>query len=317
MQTNLSTSVRPGRRTDTLSKFKKRILKNWHLYLFILPTLTYFIVFHYTPIYGVQIAFKNFNPAMGILGSPWAGLMHFERFFNSPMFEQIIFNTLLLSLYELALFPIPILFALSLNELSNGFFKKSVQMITYAPHFISVVVTVGMIVALLHPSTGIVNRLIELLGGERVHFLTEPGWFKSVFVLSGTWQQLGWNSIIYIAALSSINPELHEAATIDGATRLQRVFYINIPGIAPTIIILFILSIGSFMTIGFEKVYLLQNQLNQESSEVIQTYVYKSGLLQAQYSFSAAVGLFNSLINLTLLITVNTIAKRISGTSLW
>lgn len=179
------------------------------------------------------------------------------------------------------------------------------------------VVVAGIIVSLVHPATGIVNKGIVLLGGEPISFMTEPAWFKSIYVWSGTWQQLGWNSIIYIAALSAINPELHEAATIDGATRVQRIWNINLPGIMPTVIILLILSIGNFMSIGFEKVYLLQNQLNMESSEVIQTYVYRSGLLQAQYSFSAAVGLFNSVINLILLVTINSIARKVSQTSLW
>ncbi|MFI2857748.1 ABC transporter permease [Paenibacillus sp. JSM ZJ436] len=297
--------------------WKKQLKRNWHLYLFVLPTLIYFIVFNYLPMYGLQIAFKNFYPSQGILGSEWVGFDHFERFFNSPSFWTIIKNTLSISLYELILFPLPILFALAINELRNGTFKKSVQIITYAPHFISVVVVAGIIVSLVHPATGIVNKGIVLLGGEPISFMTEPAWFKSIYVWSGTWQQLGWNSIIYIAALSAINPELHEAATIDGATRVQRIWSINLPGIMPTVIILLILSIGNFMSIGFEKVYLLQNQLNMESSEVIQTYVYRSGLLQAQYSFSAAVGLFNSVINLILLVTINSIARKVSQTSLW
>ncbi|MCR2802715.1 ABC transporter permease [Paenibacillus soyae] len=300
-----------------LQTWKKQIKRNWHLYLFILPTLSYFIIFNYLPMYGLQIAFKNFYPSQGIFGSEWIGFEHFERFFNSPSFWTIIQNTITISLYELALFPLPILFALAINELRNGMFKKSVQIITYAPHFISVVVVAGIIVSLVHPTTGIINKGIVLLGGEPISFMTEPAWFKSIYVWSGTWQQLGWNSIIYIAALSAINPELHEAATIDGATRVQRIWNINLPGIMPTVIILLILSIGSFMSIGFEKVYLLQNQLNMDSSEVIQTYVYRSGLLQAQYSFSAAVGLFNSVINLLLLVTINSIARKVSQTSLW
>ncbi|MEK3883264.1 ABC transporter permease subunit [Paenibacillus sp. PL2-23] len=300
-----------------LQTWKKQIKRNWHLYLFILPTLAYFIIFNYLPMYGLQIAFKNFYPSQGIFGSEWIGFEHFDRFFNSPSFWTIIQNTISISLYELALFPLPILFALAINELRNGMFKKSVQIITYAPHFISVVVVAGIIVSLVHPTTGIINKGIVLLGGEPISFMTEPAWFKSIYVWSGTWQQLGWNSIIYIAALSAINPELHEAATIDGATRVQRIWNINLPGIMPTVIILLILSIGSFMSIGFEKVYLLQNQLNMDSSEVIQTYVYRSGLLQAQYSFSAAVGLFNSVINLLLLVSINSIARRVSQTSLW
>lgn len=293
------------------------IARNWELYLFVLPAVIYFLVFHFYPMYGVQIAFKEYVATKGIWGSPWVGFEHFRRFFNAYFFWDLIRNTLLINIYQLALFPVSIVVALSINELRNGFFKSSVQTITYAPHFISVVVMAGMIIALLNPVTGIVNVIIQKLGGQPIGFLTEPGWFKTVFVLSGEWQNLGWGAIIYLAALAGIDPQLHEAAKVDGATRLQRIWHINLPGIRPTIIILLILSMGSFMTIGFEKIYLLQNPLNMESSDVIQTYVYRSGLLQAQYSYSAAVGLFNSLINFALLISFNQIARRTGETSLW
>ncbi len=295
----------------------RMIARNWELYLFVLPALIYFLVFHFYPMYGVQIAFKDYVATKGIWGSPWVGFEHFRRFFNAYFFWDLIRNTLLINIYQLALFPVSIVVALSINELRNGFFKSSVQTITYAPHFISVVVMAGMIIALLNPVTGVVNVIIQKLGGQPIGFLTEPGWFKTVFVLSGEWQNLGWGAIIYLAALAGIDPQLHEAAKVDGATRLQRIWHINLPGIRPTIIILLILSMGSFMTIGFEKIYLLQNPLNMESSDVIQTYVYRSGLLQAQYSYSAAVGLFNSLINFALLISFNQIARRTGETSLW
>ncbi len=296
--------------------FLSSVRKRWQLYLFLLPTLTYFIVFHYVPMYGLQIAFKRYLASKGIWGSPWLGFEHFDRFFHSYYFWTLIKNTLLINVYQLALFPISIIIALSLNELKNGKFKSGVQTITYAPHFISTVVMVGMIITFLDPRTGIVNRLIETMGFEAISFMIEPGWFKSIFVLSGEWQNLGWGAIIYLAALAGINPELYDAAKVDGASRLQRIRYINIPGIMPTIMIMLILSMGNMMAVGFEKIYLLQNELNMESSDVIQTYVYRSGLLQAQYSYSAAIGLFNNVINFIILVVFNRLARR-TGNSLW
>ncbi len=306
--------VMPGSR---FSRIRKNFLKSWQLYTFLLPALTFFIIFHYIPMYGVQIAFKDFFATMGINGSPWVGFEHFERFFNSYYFWRLLKNTLIISLYQLCLFPLPVIFALMLNELRNGAFKKWTQTLTYAPHFISVVVVVGMIIAFLDPTTGIVNHLIEKLGGSSVQFLTSPDWFRHIYVWSGEWQGLGWGSIIYLAALAGVNPELLEAAKVDGATRLQRIIHINIPAILPTIVILFILNIGKFMSVGFEKVLLLQNSLNSETSDIIQTFVYETGLLEGQYSFAAAVSLFDSVINIILLVTVNQIAKKVSDNSLW
>lgn len=296
---------------------KKQLSKNWQLYVFLLPVLIFFFIFNYIPMYGVQIAFKDFIAVEGIWGSPWVGFEHFTRFFESYYFWRLLRNTLSLSIYELALFPLPIILALSLNELDNGKFKKWSQTITYAPHFISVVVLIGMVVIFLDPVSGLFNRVIEFFGGEAIHFLTSPRWFRHVYVWSGIWQSLGWSSIIYIAALSGINPELHEAATVDGATRLQRIRYINIPGILPTIVIMLILRIGSFMSVGFEKVLLLQNSLNASTSTVIQTFVYETGLLGGQYSFAAAVGLFDSIINITLLVIFNYLARKTTDNSLW
>ncbi|MCU6709123.1 ABC transporter permease subunit [Paenibacillus sp. J5C_2022] len=296
--------------------FVSRLKRTWPLYVLVLPAIVHFVIFQYVPMYGVQIAFKNYYVTKGIWGSEWIGFDHFERFFQSFYFWRLIRNTLLISLYQLALFPVSIIVALSLNELVNGWYKKTVQTVTYAPHFISVVVMNGMLIAFLSPSTGIINKFIEWLGFEAVSFMTEPVWFKSIFVLSGEWQNLGWGAIIYLAALVGINPELHEAARVDGATRLQRIWHINIPGIMPTIVILLILNVGNFMTIGFERIYLLQNSLNMEASDIIQTYVYRSGLLEGQYSFSSAVGLFNSVINLILLLSVNHIARKLNSTSL-
>lgn len=266
--------------------------------------------------YGVQIAFKNFIATKGIWGSDWVGFKHFERFFNSYYFERVIKNTLIINVYQLALFPISIIVALSLNELKTGRFKKVAQTITYAPHFISTVVFVGMIIAFLNPLTGVVNLFIQWLGFEPINFMASEGWFKTIYVFSGEWQNLGWGAIIYLAALAGIDPQLHEAAQVDGASRLKRIWHINLPGILPTIIILLILNMGNFMSIGFEKVLLMQNDLNLTSSEVIQTYVYKSGIQNAQYSYSTAIGLFNSLINFIILIVFNRLARK-TGTSLW
>ncbi|HHY09632.1 MAG TPA: sugar ABC transporter permease [Firmicutes bacterium] len=266
--------------------------------------------------YGLQIAFKNFRAVDGIWGSKWVGLRHFQRFFNSYYFWDLIRNTLLINLYGLALFPLSIIVALSLNELKNGFFKKMAQTITYAPHFISTVVIVGMIIAFLDPAKGIVNNFLKMIGLGPVRFMTEPGWFKSIYVWSGQWQNLGWSAIIYLAALAGVDPQLHEAAKIDGATRLQRIWHINIPSILPTVIILLILSMGSMFSIGFEKILLMQNPLNLESSQVIQTYVYEAGLLHGQYAYSTAIGFFNSVVNLVILLFFNRLARR-TGTSLW
>lgn len=290
---------------------------NWRLYVLIAPAIIYFIIFHYVPMYGVQIAFKDFYASEGIWGSPWVKFEHFERFFNSYYFWRLLRNTLILSLYQLLLFPLPIILALSIHELKNGAFKKWTQTLTYAPHFISVVVVVGMLVIFLDPETGFINRIITMFGGDPIPFLTSPKWFRHVFVWSGVWQTLGWSSIIYLAALAGVSPELHEAAKVDGATRMQRIWHINIPGILPTIVVLFILNIGSFMTVGFEKVLLMQNSLNASTSDVIQTFVYQTGLLEGQYSFAAAIGLFDSVINIGLLVLFNYVARKVSDNSLW
>jgi len=295
-----------------------QVRKNWQLYVLFAPVLIYFIVFHYVPMYGVQIAFKDFMANKGIMGSPWAGFKHFERFFDSFYFWRIIKNTMGIGLYELAVgFPIPIILALMINEARSGRFRRFVQTVTYAPHFLSTVVVVGMIMMFLSPVSGLVNFIITSFGGEPIAFMTEPSWFKSIYVWSGVWQGMGWSSIIYLAALAGIDPQLHEAAKVDGAGWLRRIWHINLPGIAPTMTILLILNIGSVLGVGFEKIFLMQNSLNMEASDVIATNVYRSGILGAQYSFSAAVGLFNSIVNFILLITVNRIARKVSENSLW
>lgn len=306
------------RNTIGESSLGRKMLKNWELYLFVTPAVLYFLIFHYGPMYGIQIAFKNFTPVKGITGSPWVGFDHFLRFFDSYYFWDLLWNTLSLSFYELAIgFPLPIILALAFNEIRNGAFKKTVQTVTYAPHFISMVVMAGMIITFLSPSSGMIVRMIEFFGIEAPTFLTDPRWFKTVYVLSGVWQSTGWGTIIYLAALAGVDPQLHEAAIMDGASRFKRVLNINLPTIVPTITILLILNMGNILGVGYEKVLLLQNPLNMESSDVISTFVYRSGLVSAQYSFSTAVGLFNSIVNALLLITVNKVAKRTSETSLW
>jgi putative aldouronate transport system permease protein len=265
----------------------------------------------------VQIAFKDFIANRGITGSPWVGFENFERFFGSFYFWRLLKNTLALSLYQLLLFPLPIILALALNELRSRFFKRFSQTLTYAPHFVSTVVVVGMMFAFLDPNTGLVNLVLEAVGLDAVQFMQEPGWFRHLYVWSGVWQSLGWGTIIYLAALAGVNPELHQAAEVDGANRLQRIRHVNVPAIMPTVIILFILDFGSFMSVGFEKVLLMNNNLNASTADIIQTFVYEAGLLQGQYSYAAAVGLFDSVINIALLITVNQLARKYSENSLW
>ena len=279
----------------------------------LLPVLVYFAIFCYQPMYGVQIAFRDFRAARGIMGSTFVGFRHFVRFFDSYYFNRLIINTVSISVLSILLsFPAPILLALMMNELRSNKFKRTVQTFTYAPHFISTVVLVGMLQIFLSKNYGTINGIISLFGGERIEFLASIQWFRPVYVLSGVWQSAGWNSIIYMAALTSIDPQLIEAARIDGAGRLRVIWHINIPGILPTIIILLILNAGSIMSIGFEKAFLMQNDRNLAASEIISTFVYKQGLLNAQFSFAAAVGLFNAVINLALLFTVNYVVNRLS-----
>lgn len=296
----------------------KKMRNSWELYLFLLPTLAYFIIFKYVPMYGLQIAFKDFIAVNGIWGSPWVGFDHFTRFFQSYKFWELLSNSLLINFYQLVFaFPIPIIFALMVNQVSQARFKKLVQTVTYAPHFISVVVLVGMIFIFLSPSNGFINNIIKLFGGEPIYFMGSESWFKSVFVGTEIWQTTGWSAIIYLAALTSIDPHLHEAAIVDGASKFQRVLYVDLPGIMPVIMIMLILQLGNFATLGYQKVLLMQNNLNIASSEVIQTYVYKSGLLNSQFSYAAAIGLFENMINFILLITMNQLAKKMKQQSLF
>ncbi len=303
-------------RKNNLKKFKQSI----PLYVIMLIPLIFFIIFKYVPMYGLQIAFRDYTTTGGIWGSEWVGMDNIMRFVNSYNFEQIMFNTISISVYQLLVsFPLTICFALVLNSARTGKFKKAVQMITYAPHFISVVVMCGLILQVLQPRTGVVNIMLSGLGFEEINFMGEASMFSSIYVWSGIWQNVGWGTIIYLSALSSIDSELYEAAEIDGASKFQIVRHIDIMGILPMIITMLIMDVGRILQVGFQKVLLLQNGLNISSSEVIQTYAYKIGLASdiPDFSYSAAIGLFTSLINFTLLIIVNRIARKCSDNSLW
>ena len=307
---------------NTLTKrakpFLARFLQSRELYLFCLPGIIITLIFQYWPIYGVQIAFRDYSFRRGIWGSEWVGLTHFIRFFESPYAWQIIANTLILSLYSLvAGFPIPIILALMLNSFRHKRYGKAIQMITYAPNFISVVVISGMLILFLSPRVGVFNKLIGLFGGEALNLMGMGSAWRHIYVWSGVWQGMGWGSVIYLAALAGVSPELHEAAIVDGATKFQRVLHIDFPSILPVTVMLLILSFGSIFSIGFEKAYALQNSLNLSVSEIIPTYVYKMGILNGDMSFSTAIGLFNSAVNAVLLITVNSVSRRLSGNSLW
>lgn len=295
----------------------KRIYKSRYLYIMLLPTIAFYIIFHYLPMYGIIIAFKDFKASRGILGSPWVGFKHFEQFFSSYYFFRLIRNTFLLNFYGLIFgFPAPIILAILLNELRSEKFKRFVQSVSYLPHFISVVIVVGFIVDFFSQN-GIVNNLLSLFGIEPINFLIEPKWFRPLYVGSGIWQGIGWGSIIYLAAISGIDPELYEAAIIDGAGRFRKIISITIPSIAPTIIIQLIFRIGGMMSVGFEKVFLMYNASTYETADVISTFVYRSGLQRAQYSYAAAVGLFNTIINFILLIGANYISRITTESSLW
>ena len=297
--------------------FKQILKKNWVCYLFILPMLIYVIIFNYIPMYGIQLAFKDYRVADGIWRSAWVGLKHFKTFFESYQFKDLLWNTLSLSLYSLiAGFPMPIIFALLLNYITNVKLKKVVQMVTYAPHFISTVVYSGMILIFLS-SDGVINQLLKLIGIDSVAFLTNPSNFRHIYVWSGVLQNIGWGSIMYISVLTSVDPTLHEAATVDGATRFQRLLHIDLPAIVPTMVIMLIMRAGEIMDLGFEKAFLLQNNINLDYSEIIATYVYKIGIQGGQFSYSSAIGLFNNVINMVLLVVVNKIAKKVSDVSLW
>lgn len=299
-------------------KIKAQLRKYWMLYLFLLPGLIWLFVFCYYPMYGVTIAFKNFSPRLGIMKSPWAGFKYFEQFFSTSIAKSCITNTLTLSVLTIGFgFPAPIIFALLLNSLEGKRYKKIVQTVSFAPHFISVVVLVSMLNLMLSPTTGFVNKLITFFGGEVKMFTAKAEYFRPVYVLSGIWQGMGFGAVVYLAALAGVSPELHEAAIIDGATRMQRIRHVDFPAILPTIIMMLILDLGNIFSVGYEKVLLMQNPMNTSVSEVISTYTYKVGLMSAKYSFSTAVGLFNSVCNFAILVIVNGVSKAVTKTSLF
>ena len=300
------------------SKNLRQIKRDIPLYLFILPGFLAILIFNYVPLYGIQMAFKTFRMSLGIMGSPWIGFDNFTRLFKSPQFPKILGNTLILSFYGLiAGFPIPILLALVLNSCFSKKLKKTVQMITYAPHFISMVVMVGIINIMFSTTAGPVNMIIKMAGGQPVHFVGLAEAFRHLFVWTGIWQNMGWSSIIYMAALSTVDQEIHEAAIVDGATKVQRIIHIDFPSILPTAVILLILNSAHIMNVGFEKTYLMQNSMNLSVSEVISTYVYKVGLRNFDFGFSTAIGLFNNVLNCFMLLLVNTIARKVGETSLF
>jgi putative aldouronate transport system permease protein len=296
---------------------RRDLVVNRYVYLMLVPVVFYYLLFHYGPLYGAQIAFKDFSPGRGIFGSPWVGFANFVDYFHNIYFWRLIRNTLLINFLNLAFgFPAPVILALLLNEVRLRLFKRVVQTITYMPHFISIIVISGMLMNFL-ARDGLVNNLLAFAGVERVNYLLEPRWFRAIYVSSDIWQHAGWGTIVYLAALSNIDPQLYEAAVIDGAGRWRQMLHITLPGIAPTIIILFILRLGAMMNLGSEKILLLYNANTYETADVISTFVYRKGILETSFSFSAAVGLFNSFVNFAILLSANRLSRRVSGTSLW
>ncbi|MFF2017311.1 ABC transporter permease [Paenibacillus sp. NPDC058177] len=306
----------PGSARNT-NRFIRDFRINKYLYLMMIPVVAYYLIFHYAPMYGALIAFKEYSPMKGILGSDWVGLKHFYDFFNSYYFWRILKNTIVISLYSLIFeFPAPIILALLINEVRSKSFKRVAQTITYMPYFISLVVICGIITDFTN-ADGIINTLFTYFGYDGQAMLQKPELFRPIYILSEIWQRIGWESIIYIAALMSIDVEQYEAARMDGASRLKQMFYITLPGILPTISIMLILRMGNLLNVGFEKIILLYNPITYETADVISSFVYRKGLLEFGWSYSSAVGLFNSVINLALLVTANYISRKVNKNSLW
>jgi putative aldouronate transport system permease protein len=289
-----------------------------HLWLLVLPGLIWYLIFCYGPMSGLVIAFQDFSPFRGIANSKWVGFMWFKQFFDSQFVWRLISNTILLNFYNVIFsFPVPIILALLLNEVQHNWYKKAAQTISYLPHFVSTVVVVGMMANFLSPVGGIVNLIIESLGGEKINFLIKPEWFRTLYISSGIWQGAGWGSIIYLAALSGIDVELYEAAIVDGANKWKQLWYISIPGILPTIIIMLIMNLGHILSVGYEKIILLYNSATYETADVINTYVYRRGIVSGEYSFGTAVGLFQSVINFIFVIAANRLSRKLTDISLW
>ncbi|MCM3747868.1 ABC transporter permease subunit [Paenibacillus pasadenensis] len=323
MQTSIAPSEsRAGvplpKRESALERLRKNTSRDKFLVLLVLPSVIYFIVFHYVPMYGILMAFKDFSPSQGIWNSPWVGLKWIREFFDSIYSFRLIKNVLLLNLYGLLWgFPAPIIFALLLNEIRRNVFKRVVQTVSYMPHFISVVVIAGMTITFLSPNDGIVNVMLDKLGLARINFLSEVDWFRTIYISTDVWASFGYSSILYLAALAAIDPQLYEAARIDGASRFRQLLHVTLPGIAPTIIILLLLQLGRMMSVGFEKIILLYNPSTYEVSDVISSYVYRIGLVGGEFSFAAAVDLMNATINFALIVTFNWLSRRLTQTSLW
>ncbi len=309
---------RSQRRWRTKLRTRFIIKHEWQLWLFVLPVVVFFLIFHYAPMYGLVIAFKRYSITRGIMESPWVGLMYFKRFFNSTMFWTLLRNTLVLSFYQLLVsFPFPIILALILNHTRREKLKKLTQTVTYAPHFISLVVLTGMLYLFLSPSTGIINVILKKLGMPSVYFMGSENWFRHLFVFSHVWQHTGYQAIIFLAALTAVDPTQYEAATIDGATKLQKIWYIDLPAIMPTVVTVLLLQVGRMMNVDTQKALLMQTATNLSTSEIIGTYVYKIGLVDAQFSYSTAINLFQTIVNLLILVFVNQVSKRLTSESLW
>ena len=315
---NPTGDLRRGQSRVSRGRFLRYMKQYWPFYLMILPALLDTVVFRYFPMYGVQIAFRDYRVRRGIWGSEWVGLKHFVNFATSSSFWLLIRNTFLLALYSLLWgFPIPIILSLMINEVRSKPFKRSVQMLTYAPHFLSSVAVVGLVNLFFQREIGLVNVLLMNMGGIDHNYIADPAWFRTLYIGSGIWQNMGWGTIIYMAALSSVDSEIIEAAVIDGANRFQKIWYVDIPSILPTVIILLIMNTGSLLSVGFEKVFLMQNKLNMDVSDVISTYTYRVGIHDGQFSYTTAIGIANSVVNALVLVLVNFVAKHVGETSLW
>lgn len=313
-QTGLTTNARPGK----FARFWHGFWQDRYMHLLVLPALIYIIIFCYVPMYGIQVAFKNFAIRKGIWGSPWVGMKNFEAFFNSIYFWRLIRNTVFLSFGSVIFsFPVPIIFALMLNELNSRRLRNLIQTVSYYPHFVSVVIVVGIMRLLLSPETGIINNLIVGMGGETIAFMESARWFRTLYFVSGIWQGFGWSSIIYLAALAGVAPELYEAAQIDGANRFQRVWHVSLPTIMPTIVILLIMALGGVLSVGKDKILLMYNPGIYDVADVISTYVHRKSIEGGQFAFGTAVDLFNNVVNFVLIVIVNYISKKVTEISLW
>ncbi len=304
--------------TNRMTRIVDHLRANWQIYVLLAPTIIWFLVFLYRPMYGLQIAFKDYSVFRGIEGSPWIGFEHFHTLFGSDQFIRALKNTVIISMLTLVFgFPMPIILALMFNEVLNQTYKKTVQTVVYLPHFISTVIISGIVITAFSPSSGVVNTVLDWLGFDKIYFLTKPEWFRPIFIGSGIWQEAGFSSIVFLAAIAGVNPSLYESAVVDGASRWQMMWKITIPSIMPTIIIMLIIRIGNLLEVGFELIILLYQPATYQTADVVNTYIYRQGLQVGQYDLAAAAGLFNAVVAFVLVMTANTISKRYSRTSLW